>query len=140
MSEFLLRYERSHHCGELTAKDVGKEVVLFGWVQTRRDHGGVIFVDLRDRYGLTQVVFDPQVDPRVHDLGHHLRSEYCMGVKGKVTARPSRMANPKLKTGEIEVRLSDFDVFSKSKTPPFAIEDDIHTNEDIRLKHRYLDL
>lgn len=140
MSEFLLKYQRTHDCGQLNAKNVGDEVVLFGWVQTRRDHGGVIFVDLRDRFGLTQIVFNPETDPRVHELGHHLRSEYCMGIKGNVRARPEGMVNAKLATGAIEVYVNDFEVFSKSKTPPFLIEDDVDVNEDIRLKHRYLDL
>jgi aspartyl-tRNA synthetase len=140
MSEFLLKYQRTHDCGQLNAKNVGDEVVLFGWVQTRRDHGGVIFVDLRDRFGLTQIVFNPETDPRVHELGHHLRSEYCMGIKGNVRARPEGMVNAKLATGAIEVYVTDFEVFSKSKTPPFLIEDDVDVNEDIRLKHRYLDL
>lgn len=140
MSEFLHKYKRTHHCNELNNKHVGEDVVLCGWVQTRRDHGGVIFVDLRDRNGLTQVVFNPEVDPRVHELGHHLRSEYCLGIKGKVNARPSGMVNPKMATGQIEIFVQDFEVFSKSKTPPFPIEDSVDVNEDIRLKHRYLDL
>lgn len=140
MSEFLQKYDRTHRCHELSGKDVGKEVVLFGWVQTRRDHGGVIFVDLRDRFGLTQIVFNPEVDSRMHELGHYLRSEYCLGIKGKVRARPEGMVNTRLATGAIEVYVTDFDVFSRAKTPPFAIEDDIDVSEDVRLKHRYLDL
>lgn len=140
MSEFLAKSKRTHHCNVLTAADVGNEVVLYGWVDTRRDHGGLIFVDLRDRYGLTQIVFHPEVDERVHELGHHLRTEYCLGIKGKVSPRPDGMTNPNLKTGEIEVDVTDFEVFSKSKTPPFMIEDKIDVNEDTRLKYRYLDL
>jgi aspartyl-tRNA synthetase len=140
MSEFLNKYQRTHHCNELTDKDVGKEVVLCGWVATRRDHGGLIFVDFRDRYGLTQIVFHPETDPRVHELGHHLRSEYCLGIKGKVNPRPDGMKNSKLATGAIEVDVIDFELFSKSKTPPFMIEDEVEVNEDTRLKYRYLDL
>lgn len=140
MSEFLLKYKRSHTCDDLRADAVGMDVVLFGWVQTRRDHGGVIFVDLRDRFGLTQVVFNPEVDPRVHELGGHLRSEYCLGIKGKVSARPAGMTNPNMHTGAIEVLVNDFEVFSKSKTPPFMIEDNVDVNEDLRLQYRYLDL
>lgn len=140
MTQFLTKYKRSHHCNELTAKNFGEEVVLCGWVDTRRDHGGLIFVDLRDRYGLTQIVFHPEVDKRVHELAHHLRSEYCLGIKGKVNKRPDGMINPNLKTGEIEVDVVDFELFSKSKTPPFMIMDDIDVNEDVRLKYRYLDL
>ena len=118
MSEFLAKYQRTHHCCELTAKDIGKEVVLFGWVDTRRDHGGLIFVDLRDRNGITQIVFHPEIDKRVHELGHELRTEWCLGIKGKVGHRPEGMTNSKLPTGEIEVDVTDFEVFSKSKTPP----------------------
>jgi len=140
MSEFLTTHRRTHNCNSLTATDVDKEVVLYGWVQTRRDHGGLIFVDLRDRTGITQIVFHPEVDPRVHDLGHHLRSEYCLGIKGKVIKRPSGMENTKIATGAVEVDVMDFDVFSKSKTPPFLIEDNIDVNEEIRLQHRYLDI
>lgn len=140
MSEFLQKYKRTHHCKELTAKNVGEEVVLFGWVQTRRDHGGVIFVDLRDKNGVTQIVLNPEIDSRVHELGHHLRTEYCMGVKGKVHHRPDGMVNDKLFTGEVEIFVDDFEVFSKSETPPFPIEDNIDVNEDVRLKYRYLDL
>lgn len=140
MSEFLAKYKRSHHCHELTAKDIGKDVVLYGWVDVRRDHGGLIFVDLRDRHGITQIAFHPEVDERVHELGHHLRTEYCLGIAGKVNARPDGMANPKLKTGAVEVDVTDFEVFNKSKTPPFLIEDEIDVSEEVRLKYRYLDL
>jgi len=111
-----------------------------GWVATRRDHGGLIFVDLRDREGMTQIVFNPETDQRVHELAGHLRSEYCLGITGKVHLRPQGMSNPKLKTGDIEIIVNDFEVFNKSKTPPFPIEDAIDTNEDTRLQYRYLDL
>ena len=111
-----------------------------GWVENRRDHGGLIFIDLRDREGLTQVVFDPQTDAKTHELAGHLRNEWVMAVKGKIEPRPKGMANPNLKTGEIELRVSDFEVLSKSKTPPFPLEDNITVNEDLRLKFRYLDL
>lgn len=140
MSQFLEKYQRSHHCEELTGKDVGKEVILMGWVHNRRDHGGVIFVDLRDRFGLTQIVFNPEIDERVHELGHHLRSEYCLGIKGKVSPRPDGMVNSNLKTGEVEVLVEDFEVFNRCPTPPFEIDDSAHVNEDLRLKYRYLDL
>ncbi|MBF0104819.1 MAG: aspartate--tRNA ligase [Deltaproteobacteria bacterium] len=137
---FLAKNKRTHHCRQLTATDIGKEVVLYGWVDTRRDHGGLIFVDLRDREGLTQIVFHPETDERVHELGHHLRSEYCLGIRGKVSARPDGMKNPNLFTGEIEVDVTDFEVFSTSKNPPFMIDDNIDVNEDTRLKYRFLDL
>jgi len=111
-----------------------------GWVQTRRDHGGVIFVDLRDLEGLTQVVFDPQIDSESHKLADALRAEYCIAVHGKVRPRPEGMINSKLPTGEIEVAVDKLEIFNKSPTPPFAIEDDIETNETVRLEYRYLDL
>ena len=140
MGKFLQENKRTHNCWELTAKNEGEEVVLFGWVDTRRDHGGLIFVDLRDRYGITQIVFHPEVDERVHELGHHLRTEYCLGIKGKVSLRPDGMRNEKLLTGEVEIDVTDFEVFNKSETPPFMIEDSVDVNEDVRLKYRYLDL
>ncbi len=140
MSRFIHELKRTHHCNALSAVDSGKEVVLFGWVATRRDHGGVLFVDLRDREGITQVVFNPEVNPQVHDLAKHLRPEYCMGIKGKVSKRPEGMANPRLPTGEIEVLVGEFEVFNAAKTPPFPVEDEIEVNEDLRLKYRYLDL
>src|SRR3989338_3315488 len=140
MSEFINKYVRTHSCCALNKFDEGKEVVLMGWVATRRDHGGLIFVDLRDREGMTQIVFNPETDQRLHELAGHLRSEYCLGITGKVHLRPQGMSNPKLKTGDIEIIVNDFEVFNKSKTPPFPIEDAIDTNEDTRLQYRYLDL
>lgn len=140
MDHFLELYHRSHNCGELTATDVGKEVVLMGWVATRRDHGGLIFVDLRDREGITQIVLNPEIDPKTHELAKHLRTEYAMGVKGTVRARPAGMENTKLATGAIEVAVSDFEVFNRAETPPFLIEDDTDAGEDVRLRYRYLDL
>jgi aspartyl-tRNA synthetase len=131
---------RTHHCWELDASDVDKEVVLMGWVHRRRDHGGVIFVDLRDREGITQVVFNPVVDPEIHGRAHAIRSEYVLAVRGKVENRPEDMINPKLKTGEIEVTVTEFKLLNEAKTPPFLIEDDIDASETIRLKYRHLDL
>jgi len=132
--------KRSNSCGDLRKGDIGKEVVLMGWVDTRRDHGGLIFVDLRDREGVTQIVFNPQIDPKVHELGQNLRNEWVLAVKGRVEARPSGMTNQRLKTGEIEVKVTEFEVLNRSKTPPFELGDKIETNEDVRLKYRYLDL
>jgi len=131
---------RTHSCGALTREDVGREVVLMGWVQRRRDHGGVIFVDLRDRDGITQVVFNPAVDPAVHDHAQVLRNEYVIGVRGKVAPRPEGMVNPNLRTGEIEVMVSELKVLNPAKTPPFMIEEDIDASEGVRLKYRHLDL
>lgn len=111
-----------------------------GWVQTRRDHGGVIFVDLRDRHGVTQITFDPKWNEQTHQNADRLRSEFCLGIRGEVRARPEGMKNPKLPTGEIEVAVSQLEIFSESPTPPFEIADGIETNETVRLEYRYLDL
>jgi aspartyl-tRNA synthetase len=136
---FISKVKRTHSCGELTKNDIGKDVVLFGWVQNRRDHGGAVFIDLRDREGLTQVVFEPDISKESHDLAGSLRLEYCTGIKGKVVSRGTNV-NPKMKTGEIEVKASDLTIFNRAETPPFLIEDKIDTAEDKRLVHRYLDL
>lgn len=113
------RTTRSHHCGELNAKNIGQEVTLCGWVSKRRDHGGLVFSDLRDRYGLTQIVFDPQMTPAlVHEEAGKLRSEFVIWCRGKVRSRPDGMRNTKLKTGEIEIICSDLVILSEAKTPP----------------------
>jgi aspartyl-tRNA synthetase len=132
--------KRTHSCGSLKKANVGQEVVLAGWVASRRDHGGLLFVDLRDREGLTQIVFNPEINPKVHELAKDLRSEWVLAVKGKVADRPQGTVNAKLGTGEIEVKISDFEVLNRSKTPPFMIEDEVDTGEDLRLRYRYLDL
>lgn len=137
---FLHDLKRTHHNGQLTKANVNEEVVLFGWVQNRRDHGGVIFVDLRDLNGLTQVVFNPQTSPEFHKQAEHLRSEFCLGIKGKVGLRPEGMRNDKLPTGDIEVMVNQMEIFSSSPPPPFPIEDDATMNETVRLEYRYLDL
>ncbi len=133
-------WKRTHHCCELNVGDVGEHVVLMGWVQRRRDHGGLIFIDLRDREGITQVVFDPQRNEDAHRRAHNLRSEWVLAVKGEVRKRPEGMTNPKLKTGEIEVIVDELKILNVAKTPPFLIEDRIEVSENIRLKYRYLDL
>ena len=140
MPDQLGNMRRTHHCGELGADDVDKEVVLMGWVHRRRDHGGVIFVDLRDREGLTQVVFNPLVDKKIHAKAHAIRNEYVLAVRGKVDPRPAEMVNPKLKTGEIEVAVTELKILNAAKTPPFLIEDEIDASETVRLKYRHLDL
>jgi aspartyl-tRNA synthetase len=136
------RTVRSHTCGELKAANLGQEVSLCGWVAKRRDHGGLVFIDLRDRYGLTQVVFDPAIagGQAAHTLAGKLRGEYVIWCKGKVRARPAGMTNAKMGTGEIEVACTELDILSEAKTPPFAIEDDVDVQENLRLKYRYLDL
>lgn len=132
--------KRTHHCNELSAADIDAEVVLAGWVQRRRDHGGVIFVDLRDREGITQVVFNPELDKDVHQKAHVIRNEFVLCVRGKVEHRPEGMINPNLTTGEIEVLVSELDILNNAATPPFVIEDRTEVSENIRLKYRYLDL
>lgn len=132
--------KRTHTCGELNSSHVGQNVSLNGWVNIRRDLGGVIFIDLRDRYGLTQVVFSPQDDAQAHLAADELRNEFVIGVTGKVQQRDAENVNPKMKTGEVEVRVHTLHIYSRAKTPPFEIKDDIQTNEETRLKYRYLDL
>ena len=140
MADNLGSMRRTHHCGELGTDEIGKEVILMGWVQRRRDHGGVIFVDLRDREGLTQVVFNPDVNPKVHAKAHAIRSDYVLGVRGKVDPRPEGMVNPKLKTGAIEVMVEELKILNVAATPPFLIEDQIEVSENVRLAHRHQDL
>ena len=131
---------RTHSCGVLRKGDTGKEVVLKGWVQKRRDHGGVIFIDLRDREGITQVVFNPGLSPDAHSKAKELRGEYVMAVKGTVTARPEGTVNENLGTGAIDVLAKELDILNEAKTPPFPIEDNVNIAEEVRLKYRYLDL
>ncbi|MEK7293651.1 MAG: aspartate--tRNA ligase, partial [Nitrospirota bacterium] len=131
---------RTHTCGELTALHVGQTVVLNGWVHTRRDHGNVIFYDIRDRRGLTQVVFNQETNAKAHEQAHQLRSEFVVAIQGTVSKRPAGSENPKLPTGQIEVMAQTLEVLNPSQTPPFLIEDDAEVTEALRLKYRYLDL
>ena len=140
MLDFLGNIKRTHHCCQLTSNDVDKEVVIMGWVQRRRDHGGVIFVDLRDREGITQVVFNPEFNRQVHDKAQIIRNEFVLAVRGTVVPRPEGMINPKLKTGEIDILVSDLKILNQSKTPPFVLEDDVQVSDNLRLKYRYLDM
>ncbi len=132
--------KKTHSCGELAKKDVGTIVTLMGWVHTRRDHGGLIFIDLRDRGGITQVVFNPETSKEAHELAGSIRSEYVLAVTGKVSPRPGNTVNPKLPTGEIEVLADQLQILNQAKTPPFMIEDETDVAENLRLKYRYLDL
>jgi aspartyl-tRNA synthetase len=132
--------KRTHTCGELRSDDSGKQVILNGWVDTRRDLGGVIFIDLRDRYGITQVVFSPQDNAEAHRMADSLRSEYVIGVSGMVQQRDEININPKMPTGKIEIRVHQLQIYSAADTPPFEIIDETKTNDDVRLKYRYLDL
>lgn len=131
---------RTHNCGELTAADEGAEIKLSGWVNTRRDHGGLIFIDLRDKHGLTQLTFDPSKNQAVFDQAEGLRGEFVVAVSGKVALRPDDMKNSKLATGEVEIEVSELEVLSEAQTPPFEITKDDDVNEELRLEYRYLDL
>ncbi len=131
---------RTHNCNQLGTDNLDQEVTLMGWVLRRRDHGGVIFIDLRDRWGITQVVFNPEINPEVHAKAHRLRSEWVLAVKGKVERRPGDMANPKLKTGAIEVLVSELAILNTSETPPFPLDEDTEVSDNIRLQYRYMDL
>jgi len=131
---------KSHSCGELNKNHIGDRVTLAGWVDRRRDHGGLIFIDLRDREGVTQVVFNPELSKQCHQIASQMRSEYVVRVSGGVMARPSGTENPKLVTGEIEVIAQDTEILNPSKTPPFYISEDTEVEERLRLKYRYLDL
>jgi aspartyl-tRNA synthetase len=162
LARFIDHVRRTHYCGALRASDIGSEVVLYGWIAHRRDFGGCIFVDLRDREGLAQVVFDtafvPQTDVRrvaalagdtlwdtaqvadAHAQANDARREWVIGVRGIVVHRGEKNINPKLQSGEVEVRVAEVAIFNRAETPPFSIEDDIQTDEDVRLQYRYLDL
>ncbi|MGE3317013.1 MAG: aspartate--tRNA ligase [Planctomycetaceae bacterium] len=131
---------RTKTCGDLRKSDVGQTATLCGWVDSYRDHGGLVFIDLRDRYGKTQVVFNPDINSEMHAVARSLRSEDVIQVTGDVVARPSDMVNPKLETGEIDVRAKTLQVFSKSRTPPFEPGSSELPNEELRLKYRFLDL
>ena len=129
---------KNHSCGELRLVHVGKEVTLAGWVHRRRDHGGLVFIDLRDREGITQVVFNPAVSPVAHNVADKLRSEFVLRVTGEVSKRPAGTENPALSTGEIEVIVSEATLLNASKTPPFYINEDVEIEEDLALRYRYL--
>ena len=136
--QFLSDLKRTHYAGDLRAAHIGQDVVLFGWTHARRDHGGVFFVDMRDRTGIAQITFDPTLSPEAAAVGGQLSREYVFGVFGKVVARES--INPKLPTGEVEVLAYQAVLFNPAQVPPFHIRDEIDTNEDLRLKYRFLDL
>ncbi len=150
MARFIDELKRTHDCGALRASDVDQEVVLFGWVANRRDHGNLIFIDLRDREGITQIVFDPEASQEAHAQAEAVRGEWVIGIRGKVKSRGEQFsqkegkmvsaANPNLATGEIEVEVLEVTVFNKSETPPFELTDNVDTREEVRLEHRYLDL
>ena len=140
MLELMGDWERTNYCGELGTNDLEREVVLMGWVQSHRDHGGVIFIDLRDRHGLVQAVLNPQISEEVHKKGETIRDEWVIAIRGKVSKRSPETINPNLKTGEIEVMASEVRILNTSKVIPFLIEEEINVDELLRMKYRYLDL
>jgi aspartyl-tRNA synthetase len=131
---------RTHYCGELRRENAGQAVAIAGWVNRRRDHGKLIFIDLRDREGIAQAVFNPEVSAGAHAIASELRSEYVVRVKGKVQLRPKGTENPKLATGEVELIVEEAELLNKAKTPPFYINEEVEVDETLRLKYRYLDL
>ncbi len=131
---------RTHTCGELREKNIDENVVLNGWVDTRRDLGGVIFIEMRDRYGITQIVFEPGYNHETHQLAKDLRSEFVISIEGKVRKRPAGTENPQMVTGMVDVMVDKLVVLNSAKTPPFPIKDEVEVSEDVRLKYRYLDL
>jgi aspartyl-tRNA synthetase len=150
LARFIDELKRTHDCGAVRRSDIGAEVVLFGWVANRRDHGSLIFVDLRDREGITQIVFDPDSSKDAHVVAEALRGEWVIGIRGKVRDRGEQFskkegkmvsaANPNLATGEVEVEVLEATVFNKAETPPFELTESVDTREEIRLEYRYLDL
>ncbi len=133
-------WKRSDYCGQLTAKDIGREVILMGWALRRRDHGGLIFIDLRDREGIAQIVFDPEVNDVAHQVAEGVRSEFVLAIKGKVIPRPEGTVNPNMKTGEVEIQVLECKLLNRSKPLPFMLDEHSEVNENIRLKYRYLDM
>ncbi|MGA8029353.1 MAG: aspartate--tRNA ligase, partial [Bryobacteraceae bacterium] len=138
--DFLGNLRRTHNCGELRASDAGKTVVLMGWVHRRRDLGGVIFIHLRDRDGITQLVFDESKNPDSHKRAQELSSEYVIAVEGLAALRTPETVNTNIQTGEIEIAAAKIWILNESRTPPFPLEDNVDVKEDIRLKYRYVDL
>ena len=140
MNDKLGNWKRTHRCGDLTAEHIGQEVCVMGWVQRRRDHGGLIFVDLRDREGIVQLALDPDRDLSSLQKAEQVRNEFVLAAKGIVSPRPEGTVNPKMKTGEVEVEISELKILNRSETPPFMLDEFTEVAENIRLKYRYLDL
>ena len=140
MNDKLGSLVRTHRCGDLTAEQIGQDVCVMGWVQRRRDHGGLIFIDLRDREGIVQLALDPDRDLASHHKGEQVRNEYVLAARGKVSPRPEGTVNPKMKTGEVEIEITELLILNSSDTPPFMLDGFTEVAENIRLKYRYLDL
>jgi len=140
LSDILGDWKRTHYCGELRKEDIGKEVCMMGWVHRRRDHGGLIFIDLRDRTGIGQLALDPDRDPEAHAKAEAVRNEFVVAAIGKVSPRPEGTVNPKMATGEVEVEISEIRILNPAKTPPFMLDEFSEVAENLRLKYRYLDL
>src|SRR6266568_4350247 len=138
--DFLGDLRRTHMCGELRASNAGQTVLLMGWAHRRRDHGAVIFVDMRDRTGHTQAIFHEDVDPAIHKRAEEVRAEYVIAVEGVVSLRSAATVNPNMPTGEVEVVASKIWILNESRTPPFPMEEHVDVAEDVRLKYRYVDL
>ncbi len=140
LNDKLGNWTRTHRCGDLTAEQIGQDVCVMGWVQRRRDHGGLIFIDLRDREGIIQLALDPDRDPASHQKAEQVRNEFVVAARGKVSPRPEGTVNPKMKTGEVEIEISELLILNRSETPPFMLDEFTEVAENIRLKYRYLDL
>jgi len=140
LSEILGDWKRSHYCGDLSKQDIGRKVCLMGWVHRRRDHGGLIFIDLRDRTGIAQLALDPDRDPQSHAKAEAVRNEFVVAAIGTVSPRPEGTVNPKMKTGEVEIEVSELRILNVAKTPPFMLDEYTEVAENLRLKYRYLDL
>ncbi|HCP23525.1 MAG TPA: aspartate--tRNA ligase, partial [Dehalococcoidia bacterium] len=131
---------RSADCGSLTGENIGEQVTLAGWIGRRRDHGGIIFLDLRDRSGAVQVVFNPETDAHAASIAEEVRPEWVIQVKGTLSKRPEGSENPAMSTGDVELMADEVTVLNRSLTPPFYIDDDAEADESLRLRYRYLDL
>ncbi|WP_321370614.1 aspartate--tRNA ligase [uncultured Desulfuromusa sp.] len=140
MNDKLGSWVRTHRCGDVTAEQVGENVCVMGWAQRRRDHGGLIFIDLRDREGVVQLALDPDRDLASHKKAEQVRSEFVLAARGKVSPRPEGTVNPKMKTGEVEIEITELLILNHSETPPFMLDEFTEVAENIRLKYRYLDL
>ena len=131
---------RTNYCGRLTAENQGEEVVIYGWVHRWRDHGGIVFIDMRDVTGLVQLAFDPQRSGEMHSIGHSLRSEDVLRIEGTVVLRPVETINPDMATGEVEVNVTEVEVLNRAETPPFSVEERADVEDVLRLRYRYIDL